>query len=101
MIKSYIKILGEDIYLTRSSLPASASAPVSGFVRSILTVKMADKNVNITGTDADAEAEAEAEAVDVNDNVETGSEPDTASIERIYRYVPKSPTSRVQLQETK
>lgn len=58
-----------------------------GFCQSqFLTVKMADKNGNIT--DTDAEADAEADAVDVNVNVEAGSEPDMASIERIYRYAP-------------
>ena len=44
---------------------------------------MADKNANITGADAEAEAET-----DMDVNVETGSEPDMASIERIYRYLP-------------
>lgn len=45
---------------------------------------MADKNVNIIGAEAGPEADPEVETD--NANVETGSEPDTASIERIYRY---------------
>lgn len=50
---------------------------------------MADKNVNIIGAEAGPEADPEVETD--NANVETGSEPDTASIERIYRYAPLSP----------